>query len=168
MDDTEFSLAAYTESNAQAEITLWSSDDGNNNTWEGTIYVEIYSNGAAATYNGQIDVSATSYPWVWYRKEWERPPTHGGGVSFRRDGLRSPELLTTSPAVLSFLPGDLAVNVVPVSFYGWAICWRACVIAGCTTAAFGCLHSGPAWPGCWGAWCFGAEAGCAASCYVVN
>lgn len=156
-------LAAYAEGSAQGEITIWSADDGNSSNWEGTIYMEVYSDGAASTWQGQIDVSTTSYPWIWYQKTWEKQP-----IDKQASFDLPPSGASVAPAAFlgSYgVPGDyrLAVNWI-----NWANCWRAGVIGGCTGAAVACRFSGPAWPGCFGAWCVGVEVGSGITCYLQN
>jgi len=156
-------LAAVSESNNQGEIVIWSADDGNNATWEGSIYFEVYSTGAASTWDGQIDVSTTEHPWLWYRKTWEKQPRPrqvsnegilGASHGFELAVQRGPEQLS---------PGSQLAD-----FYGWAQCWRACVVGGCTTAAVACRLSGPLWAGCFAAWCVGVEVGCGVTCYFAT
>lgn len=156
----------YSESNSDGEIVFWSWTDGDDDTWEGSIYVTIYSNGAETTWDGQIYDATEDHPWVWYQKTYERqpidkqieysaPPLPGRGaeaIQLARLGqpMWKPE----------FLPAG--------SFYNWSVCWRSAVVGGCTTAAVACRLSGPAWPGCFGAWCVGAEVGGAIGCYFAN
>jgi hypothetical protein len=157
------------EQNSDGEIVFWSWDDGNNGTWEGEIYIEIYSTGAASTWEGQIDDSTDQYPWIYYRKLWEGA---GGGGPHEVQNEVSPPLPGSRaqivPAVLLESCGLEAGRVVPVSFYQWAVCWRACVLGGCTAAAAWCRLTGPAWPECWSVRCVAAEIGCAVSCYFAN
>jgi hypothetical protein len=160
-----FLTQTSSEHNTDGEILFWSWDDGNNGTWEGTIQVTIYSNQASTTWDGQIDDSTDSHPWVWYEKTWEGRDRGPYEVSsppmparYRNDIL----LAKSTPQAINpdyFLTG---------SFYNWAVCWRSAVVGGCTTAAVACRLSGPAWPGCFGAWCVGAEVGGAVGCYFAN
>jgi hypothetical protein len=158
--------ASYTEYNADGEITLWSADAGTNSVWSGTIYVEIYSTGAASTWQGEIDVSTTDYPWLWYQKSWERVPID------RQMRFEGPPPLPGQFlfAVLSDGQGgrgryETTSTCQGCGFAAWAACWRDFVVTGCTAAAVGCLVSGPAWPACFGAWCSGAVVAGAVHCY---
>src|SRR5438132_6274088 len=145
---------AYSENNADGEIDIWSWDDGNADTWEGSIYVEVYRDGSASTWDGQIDDSRTDYPWIWYRKTWEKPG--GGGPK----PIRFVPPLPTNGIQLVSADYQLA------GFYEWAVCWRSGVLSGCTAAAIGCRRVGPAWPECFGLVCLGAEVGSAIGCAI--
>jgi hypothetical protein len=163
------SPASLSDTSPDGEIVFWSWDDGDDGTWEGAIYVEVYSSGAASTWEGQLDVSTQDYPWIEVHKTWEGGAGGGGGplpVSFNGPPLPG-SLVHVTPAVQS--TGALAgsTSYMPASFYQWARCWRGCVVTGCTAAAIGCLATGPAWPGCFGFWCVGTEVGCAIGCYLT-
>ena len=169
---SSFSLAQDSgESNSDGEILFWSWDDGDDATWEGTIYMEMYSNGAASTWDGQINASNSQHDWVFYQKTW----TSGSGgprpVDFRTPG-EAPPLPGRVPqvgyAVLSSGADHGSSPNVTVSWMGWAVCWRSCVVTGCGTAAVGCIRVGPGWPGCFAAWCIGAEIFCGVGCYLSN
>jgi len=150
-DDIQF---AYSENNVDGEIDIWSWDDGNPDTWEGSIYVEVYRNGSASTWGGQIDDSRTDYPWIWYRETWEKP-----GVG----GPRQIRLVPPKPTNgIELVRGDYELT----SFYNWAECWRRAVVGGCTAAAIGCKRMGPAWPECFGFICVGVEIGSAIGCAI--
>jgi len=150
-DDIQF---AYSENNVDGEIDIWSWDDGNPDTWEGSIYVEVYRNGSASTWGGQIDDSRTDYPWIWYRETWEKP-----GVG----GPRQIRLVPPKPTNgIELVRGDNEL----ASFYNWAECWRRAVVGGCTAAAIGCRRVGPAWPECFGFICVGVEIGSAIGCAI--
>ena len=143
---------AYSENNADGEIDIWSWDDGNPDTWEGSIYVEVYRNGSASTWDGQIDDSRTDHPWIWYRETWEKP---GGG---------GPKPIRLAPPLPMNGIQLVSADYQLAGFYEWAVCWRGAVINGCAGAAVGCLRMGPQWPGCFGFLCVGAEIGGAMSC----
>ncbi len=143
---------AYSESNADGEIDIWSWDDGNPDTWEGTIYVEVYRDGSASTWDGQIDDSTTEYPWIWYKETWEKPG--GGGPK----PIRMVPPLPTNGIQLVSSDYQLA------GFYEWAECWRAAVLGGCGAAALVCLRKGPEFPACFGFTCVGVEIGSAITC----
>lgn len=157
----------HSEQNADGEILFWSWTDGDDSTWEGSIYVEIYSNGAASLWDGQIDASTSEHAWVWYEKSWERPARERPRVRFS-----APPIPGSAAQVVHFIRDDgrqLELGIMPAaSFYRWAVCWRAAVVGGCTTAAIACRLSGPAWPACWAAWCIGAEVGGAIACYLSS
>lgn len=170
--------ASYSESNAQGEIILWSSDAGTNSVWSGTIYIETYANGAASTWQGEINVATTQYPWIWYQLTWQnqlpKQTMHDGPPPMPGQFLHA--VFTDNAAAGARAPGyryltyDAAAEMGeyrPADAIGWAKCWRGAVVAGCTAAAIGCIESGPAWPACFGAWCVGVIVGSGVGCALA-
>lgn len=162
----------YSEQSGEGEIIFWSWDDGNDNTWEGSVYVEVYSNGDAATWEGQIDASNEDHEWVYYQMTWSGGP--GGGGDPLPVGLEAPPLPSRnaypSPTLAAWPPPSASSGsmYLPVDWSSWAKCWRACVVGGCITVAFGCIASGPLWPACFGWGCVGMELGCGVTCYLLE
>lgn len=160
--DSGFSLTqSSSEQSAQGEIVFWSYN-GPGYTWQGTIYLEVYATGAAATWDGQIDTGSASHPWVWHQKTWE-------GTIGRHQDIESNE--PPQPGVYLLVANQLAPadgktdrNIQRVTFYNWAVCWRQGVVAGCGAAAIGCMRVKVAWPACFGTWCVGAEIGSGIGC----
>jgi hypothetical protein len=155
-----FSLTDSSEHKAEGEIVFWSYA-GSGYTWQGTIYLEVYSTGAAATWDGQIDTSSSDHPWVWHQKTWE------GTIGRNQDIESSEPPLPGVYLVVDRMVADHSETgriIHPVSFYNWATCWRAGVVSGCTAAAIGCMRVTAAWPACFGTWCVGAEIGSAIGC----
>ncbi|MGH9422516.1 MAG: hypothetical protein ACRD3J_21245, partial [Thermoanaerobaculia bacterium] len=69
-NDSQYHLVqTSSEENADGEI-IFESYEGPGVTWQGTIYVEFYSNGLSATWNAQIDTSSQDYPYTWISKTW--------------------------------------------------------------------------------------------------
>jgi hypothetical protein len=158
--------ASFTEYNSDGEITFWSADAGTDSVWAGTIYVEVYSTGAASTWDGELDVSTTDYPWIWYQQTWERTPIDRQ-MKYEGPPPRPGQFLY---AVLSDAPGgagryQTTAGCSGCGFARWAACWRIAVVTGCGSAAVACLRVGPLWPACWAYSCLGAEVGSAMGCY---
>ncbi|HYK05477.1 MAG TPA: hypothetical protein VE974_27240 [Thermoanaerobaculia bacterium] len=151
------------EQSAQGEIVFWSYD-GPGYAWQGTIYLEVYATGAAATWDGQIDTGSSSHPWVWHEKTWQ-------GTVGRHQDTESTE--PPQPGVYLVAQQSISADDRPdrdtqrVGFYNWAVCWRQGVVAGCTTAAIGCMRVKAAWPACFGMWCVGAEIGSGIGCALL-
>jgi hypothetical protein len=157
------------EQNSDGEIDFWSYD-GPGDSWQGTIYMEIYSDGAASTWDAQIDTSTQDYPYNWVTNTWSY---EGNDGPIDRTALPEKPPLPGSvsrAAAIQFAAWRPGQPVVPVLFnwYNWSVCWRAGVLSGCTTAAVGCLRSAAAWPACFGLWCVGAEIGSGIGCAVAN
>jgi hypothetical protein len=157
------------EQNSDGEIVFWSYD-GPGDSWQGSIYMEVYSDGAASMWNGQIDTTSQDYPYNWVENTW----SYGGD-----DGPDTRTALPNHPPLpgnisriagvqfASWKPGQGAL-LVTFNWYNWSTCWRAGVVGGCTTAAVGCLRSAAAWPACFGLWCVGAEIGTGLACAIAN
>lgn len=156
------------EQNSDGEIVFWSYD-GPGDSWQGTIYMEVYSDGAASTWDGQIDTTSQDYPYNWITNTWSY---EGNDGPFDRTALQKPPLpgSMNRAAAIQFAAWKPGQSVFPVKFnwYNWSLCWRAGVIMGCTNAAIGCLRSAAAWPVCFGLWCAGAELGAGLGCLVYH
>lgn len=160
-EDHPFSLTqSSSEGSAQGEIVFWSYD-GPGYAWQGTIYLEVYATGAAATWDGQIDTGSASHPWVWHQKTWEG--TIGRHQEIESNEPPQPGVYLLA-ATLTPADGKTDRNIQRVTFYNWAVCWRQGVVAGCTAAAIGCMRVKVAWPACFGTWCVGAEIGSGIGC----
>jgi hypothetical protein len=159
----------YSEWNADGEIVFWSWTDGDDGTWEGSIYMEAYGDDSASTWEGQIDVSVEEYPWVYYSNTWTGDGD-GGGDDGGGDPL--PTLKKTPPRPGQIVPA-VASSGYPSTMYmlvgwnEWGRCWRGCVIGNCTTAAIACRYTGPLWAKCFGGWCGGSLVGCGVGCYFM-
>jgi hypothetical protein len=165
-------VQSSSEQNADGEIVFWSYD-GPGYTWQGTIYVETYSDGAAATWDGQIDTSTEDHAWVWHENTWsseggprDKDPV-GRDAEPPRPGETTRGIQLASHRLLSVdASGPTFSGIVPVRFdlATWADCWRTGVVTGCTTAAVGCMRVKAGWPACFALWCLGAEIGSAIGC----
>lgn len=167
-NDKPYSLVqTSSEDNSDGEI-IFESYEGPDGTWQGTIYVEFYSNGVASTWNAQIDTSSQDYPYTWLEKTWSYA---GDGGPLQIRSLTKPPLpgsMIRAAAIqyASWKPGSTQVLPVGMNWYGWATCWRAGVIGGCGTAAVGCIRVTAAWPACFATWCIGAEISSAVVCGI--
>ncbi len=139
--------AGTTYSNWQGEQIFWSWDDGDDGTWEGSQYVERTVDPAWVAYDGQIDVSNTNGTAIWGVK------TGGGGPISRPGGSDRLE-----PRFASFAPIH---HTLDRDFKEWAVC----IMGGCLGCAGGCVFTGPLYPGCYGACCFGVSIACAIEYY---
>lgn len=141
--------ASTTYSNWQGEQIFWSWDDGNDGTWEGSQYVERYSDGAWVTFDGQLDISNTNGDAIWGVR------TGGGGGLNERNQVSHPGV---------YGPGSVRLagwNELNKDFRDWAVC----ITGGCLGCAGGCLFTGPAYPVCYGSCCFGVSIACAIDFY---
>lgn len=154
--------AATTYSNSAGEQIFWSWDDGDDSTWEGSQYVERYSDGAWASYDGQLDISNTDGTALWGIR------TGGGGGVNQEHQVLSP---SRSPrvdlrfATLDRIPAYSRGGVVPASLDEDFRTWAICITGGCMGCAGGCLFTGPAYPVCYGSCCFGVSIACAFDYY---
>jgi hypothetical protein len=159
-------FASYSESNSEGEITLWSWDDGDDRTWEGSIYVEKYG-GESAMAEGQLDVSTESWSWYYTDVVWESGPISPEYQDVRRQLSPRAEALQQPAAAAVTTPFNPPLTVYMFAQEGGGRDWiqffkdyRACVVGWCTGATVACLVSGPKWPLCWGGACVGAQIGC--------
>ncbi|HEX2163829.1 MAG TPA: hypothetical protein VHM02_07760 [Thermoanaerobaculia bacterium] len=158
-----------TDQNGQGEQIFWSWDDGDDSTWEGSQYVERYSDGAWITVDGQLDISQVGGDAIWATKtggglgidpdhrdtSWFGPADARGGIV---EALRSSQ----SPTLLRFAqqeqdPERPRNQEWEDQMDGWA----KCVGATCAGCALGCMFTGPGYPGCYGACCIGGMVACA-------
>lgn len=158
------------EQNSDGEI-MFESYDGPGDTWQGTIYTELYSDGAASTWDGQVDTGNQDYPYNWTTETWSYGGSDDTGPFNRQKMVKPPLPGTLSRAaaiqLASWKPGKTIVPVA-VNWFNWSICWRDYVVGGCTTAAVGCIRVKAAWPACFATWCIGAEVGGAVACAMQN
>jgi hypothetical protein len=143
-------LSSTTYSNSQGEQIFWSWDDGNDGTWEGSQYVERYSDHAWVTYDGQLDISNTNGDAIWSQK------TGGSSGITPENQVSFPGAAGHSDVRLAGFFGNLDEE-----FKDWAVC----ITGGCLACAGGCLFTGPAYPVCYGSCCFGVSIACAFDYY---
>lgn len=157
------------EQDSDGEI-IFESYEGPGNTWQGTIYMELYADGAATTWDGQIDTSSEDYPYNWATETWSYA---GDDASpFDLGSMKHPPLpgsISRSASIqyAAWKPGQ-TVFPAAVNWFNWAYCWRTAVLGGCGTAAVGCIRVTAAWPACFATWCIGAEVSGGVVCAIEN
>jgi hypothetical protein len=154
------------ESNSDGEIDFWSYA-GPDDSWQGTIYMEMYSDGAAATWDGQIDTTTQDYPYNWVTNTWSYGGNDHGPYEIRALPPTPPSPGTVNrAATIQFAAWKPGQSVFPVSFnwYNWATCWQKAVVGCCIGAGIGCIRVGPLWPSCFGFVCVGIEVGSGIGC----
>lgn len=149
-------FAAFTDSNSEGEQIFWSWDDGDDATWEGTQYVERYSDGSWVTYDGQLDISNNDGHVIW----GEETGRGGGTVYDQISHSHSSHRLAISPQRLSTLLVHDVLHQSPIQE------WAICLVAGCAGCAGGCVFTGPVYPQCFGNCCFGVSIACALEYYL--
>ena len=169
-DNKQYDLAQNSsEQNSDGEI-IFESYEGPGDTWQGTIYMELYADGAATSWSGQIDTSTSEYPYNWATLDWSYAGDDRGPIdltSMRHPPIPGAISRAASIQSASWKPGK-TVFPAAVNWYNWAYCWRSAVVGGCTAAAIGCIRSAAAWPACFATWCIGAEVAGAVVCAMQN
>lgn len=152
-----------TVGDASGELVMWAWDDGNDSTWEGVIYVEDYVNGINVTWDSQIDVATSDPTPVW---EYEVAASNSAGTDLLmvrdRARRRPPAQVAAADGSVAFASAASAQNgdVQLVRLPRPVKEWLACTVAGCGSAALGCLYGGPSWGHCFALWCGGSALGC--------
>jgi hypothetical protein len=161
------------------EMTFISYDDGDPNTWEGVVYehdpdMYEYSYTVTLDISGQPDTWAptveTYYPadgsapvsstdpsyydgsYQPYDPMYDQPAQYN--MARQKDGRGAADTVRFTKA--SYAPVQQRQSRWRDRLYRWS----KCVVGGCTVSAIGCIASGPAWLGCFTAWCGGTEVGC--------
>lgn len=152
-------VPATTMSNAEGELILSAWDDGDDSTWEGSIYAERYSDGRWVAYDAQWDISSTEY---WYAIWSELTgydsggPGGGGpweaGLAEQSTGIQLASV--RQPSIGKILP---ARWVVLNDTHPFLDCW-APLSAGCIVT---CAFTGPALGPCINGCAAGAAVYCA-------
>lgn len=149
----------YSESTSEGEWIATSWDDGNGDTWEGSGYVQRYSDNAWRLLDLQVDAVEETYNDPHYTT------LDGGG------GPGGPLEVKLRSAVPPGTPvfASLAGSSAPVTQAGcdwlckagnWARCTRHWCAAAAVGAA-GCWRTGPGWLPCFGIACTATQVGCA-------
>lgn len=176
------SFQSETFSDDGYEMTFFSYDDGNPNTWEGVIY-EHDPDGHEYEYTASIDISGqqenwnrieeTYYPWDGSEPVSSNDPAYYNGRYYPNDPMtrRTAKIdstnggsaylvktsFTATPQWCCRPPGGYPI---PPHWRDRSQRWLRCAAGGCTASAIGCIASGPGWAACFGWWCGGAGAGC--------
>ncbi|HEX2833713.1 MAG TPA: hypothetical protein VHW00_11935 [Thermoanaerobaculia bacterium] len=154
---TEPSLYQPTQSipTSEGEIVFWSWDDGDDSTWEGTMYISRYSNGAEMLQEAQFDI-ATATPSVMFESTiWKHLP----GLEYAAGDDPN---VQGSPVLMASLRGATATPQIELatSMPRPAREWLGCVVNGCLVGAIACAFSGPAYPECVVLVCAAVKLGC--------
>lgn len=160
--------------NSDGEVIFWSWDDGDNSTWEGTMYVGNYQNGGYTYIDGQIDTVNEELTPVWEDTVYYYGGSGGGCYDCPQEPIYQTLLGERKPIQLASLMSDIrnAVHneLEPAeyhrvgSFGSHLRSWGKCFVVSCGVSATTCRWAGPAWAKC-------SLAGCGASavlCGVVE
>ncbi|MGN6182724.1 MAG: hypothetical protein ACTHQM_03620 [Thermoanaerobaculia bacterium] len=138
----------------EGEIVFWSWDDGDDSTWEGTMWLARYSNGAELLQEAQFDV-ATTTPTVTYESTiWRKPPDLEYADTLS-SGRQQPLLVASLNGVAASPQIELASSMPRPARE-----WLGCVINGCLVGAVACVFTGPAFPECVVVVCAAVKLGC--------
>lgn len=153
-------------STEDGEIIFWSWDDGDDTTWEGSVYIEKYDTGGYVMLDGQLDPGYSDIPPV-----WEETIEYYGGGGGGEDGPREPmlqTLLDQKPIKLASLSDiSAAINrnvgdndIQLVQWRAYLRDWGKCFGPNCAVAIGTCRYSGPFWAKCSLAGCGIAAVAC--------
>lgn len=167
------SAQEYSESNESGEFIASAWDDGNDNTWEGSLYVHRYSDGAWRLFDTQLDAgtSEDSSNEPYYHDFLDGQGGHGpdGPLPVKGPANRKPKALYVN--LVAADSDAVALRNANAAVAAQAGCdwlckagqWASCTRAWCTAAAigaYGCRMSGPGWLPCFGAACTGVQVAC--------
>lgn len=159
---------------AQGEIVTWQWDDGNYDTWEGTLYLHEYTTGVWMIVDCQVWMTANSeWQIIWdYVVDGDDDPSRGPDDQIpAKDNYRNRErpvlVATVEPA--SVLNGIGAYQLAAVDWSGvrraWGR-WALCSASGCGGAVVACNLQNPTPQEkpdvliCAAGWCVGAGVAC--------
>jgi len=150
-------LPTTTVATSAGEVIFHSWDDGDDGTWEGSVYVERYSDGAWVLYDVQYDIETADYFEVWS----EGMGGGGGGpggdpIEARYRSDRSSGILVASLRI-----PDLGFILPTFPYYYGHDPFLTCLTAGAAGCAAGCTFTGPGWGPCFGACATGVVVACA-------
>ena len=159
-------------SSEEGEIVTWEWDDGNYDTWEGTVYLHEYDSGTWMAVDAQF--------WLMDGNEWQEI------WSYVVDGQSSPnyppetETLvseTRTPLLIASLVTEVSISTVDIPYIylvqenmrrvrqKWAS-WGSCTAFGCAGALYACNRQNPTPQEkpdvaiCAAAWCIAAGINC--------
>lgn len=165
------SAQGYSESSESGEFIVSAWDDGNPDTWEGSVYVHRYSDGAWRLFDMQLDAgtseAAANDPYYNNFLDGRGGGGPGGPLPINGPLDRGPR------AVFVNLVGadtDVArLEAANITATANAQCdwlcqagqWARCTRHGCVGSAIACTRTGPLWLPCFGAVCTGVQVVCA-------
>lgn len=167
--------ASDTAATSEGEVVFVSWDDGDDRTWEGSVYMDEYNSTAEALFDGQIDTADPDLTPVWEETVYYSSGGGGGDgdepvepvQQVRDQSARTPDFLVAdaSPFGVALLLRDFSSRgkefTLTGSFGSHLRSWGACFAGGCAAAATTCAFLGPGWAKCSAAGCAGAAVGCA-------
>lgn len=163
--DPNLRLAEST-STSQGVVVTQSWDDGDDATWEGTFYVQRYTDGAWATYEAQLDIATSDYEVIWaeaiaggggpggdpFPVSLNQPT--GGLDNFSLAALRRHSASSQSRATAT--PCFLTLPAQP-----WFQDFTTCLVSGSAGCATACALTGVGWADCTAACSAGVFVTCA-------
>ncbi|HEX8619367.1 MAG TPA: hypothetical protein VF911_17425 [Thermoanaerobaculia bacterium] len=157
--DPSVAPAQTTVESSAGEIVFWSWTDGDDATWEGSMYATKYSTGEEVIHDSQLDTSSNHVMWEYLAYETPR----------QRYQTTANRLRHPSPYVLLARQPATAASYATVGTVRPRVRdWVGCVVGTCAGAAYGCVLSGPAWPQCVVLTCAGAKVGCTLQWIISN
>jgi hypothetical protein len=149
---------AQSVATSDGEIIFEAWDDGDDSTWEGTMWIQRYTDGAEILQETQFDISSAAASVLWEDTVWRKPPVVDYVDLDVHPPLTAPRLDGATASLGGMIPSrDVElVTVMPKP----ARDWIGCVIATCVAGAVGCAFSGPAWLECAVLVCATAKAVC--------
>lgn len=137
-------IQTFEESSAEGEVVAWEWEDGDYDTWEGTIYLHEYSTGTWMTVDAQFWLTPDN-EWnvVWeFIVDGEDSPGFEPDYGVRgREPQKGEILLAKQSAAASRNPLQRVVDWRGIRMK-WAA-WAACTAAGCAAAALTCQRLNP-------------------------
>lgn len=150
----------------EGEIAFSSWDDGQNQTWEGTMYASTYDDGSYTIFNGQVDTEYHEVMWEYNVYVYDGPLTDvNNQAREKRERRQTPYLLTsfTNGGKRPFHLVQRAGTTQPKIRD-----WVGCVVGCCIVAAGSCVFSGPLYPECLVLGCAACKVGCTADWIISN
>jgi len=165
---------------SDGEVIFWSWTDGDDSTWEGTVYVANYQNGGYTYIDGQIDTLHDELAPVWEQTTSYYGGSGGGGGGCNNEynySVACEQQMTKNllrdkqPVQIASVMSDLRYAIhnemEPAEYnlahhYGSSLrSWGKCFVVSCGVAATTCRWAGPAWGKC-------SLAGCGASAVLCG
>lgn len=162
MSGSDFRLTTST-STSEGVVVTHSWDDGDDATWEGSLYVESYSDGAWARYEAQVDIATADWEAIWAEAVAGGGSPDGDPFPARLNDPTSGLQQKFSHALLGRASMPLQSGIAPcfmtLPAQPWFQDFMTCVISGAAGCATACAFTGPGWGNCTSA--------CAAGVYVT-
>lgn len=137
--------------NEDGEMVTMSWDDGDDSTWEGTWYVERYSDGSWKTMEGQLDIADAPPYAIW--SEVIGQGKGGGNPPVNANPDNNPFLAPASSPQISLASLASFASGANLQDNGDWGDWAQCAGAGCLGCLAECIYAGPYYWGCVAACC---------------